>query len=122
LREIFREIGRITETPVTTGELTLAKKALLAQLPSSLETNAGTAGLLAELYEYDLPLDYYTGFSSQVFGVTETAVLEAARKYLLPNMAIVVAVGDRAKIETELRKLNLGKIEFQDPEGNAAGR
>jgi len=119
LREIFREIGRMTETPVSADELRLAKKALLAQLPSSLETNGGTASLLAELYQYDLPLDYYTGFSTKVFGVTETAVQDAAKKYLLAKAAIVVAVGDRAKIEPELRKLNLGQIEFQDAEGNA---
>jgi hypothetical protein len=37
-------------------------------------------------------------------------------------MAIVVAVGDRAKIEPEIRKLNLGQIEFQDPEGKAVSR
>jgi zinc protease len=117
LREVFREMNRMTETPVAAGELTLSKRALLAQLPASLETNAGTAGLLAELYEYDLPLDYYTGFSSRVAGVTETAVQDAARKYLLPKATIVVAVGDRAKIEPELKKLNLGPIEFQDPEG-----
>jgi zinc protease len=117
LREIFREIGRITEMPVTAAELGLAKKALLAQLPSNLETNSGTVGLLAELYEYDLPVEYYSGFSSRVFAVTGMAVQEAAKKYLLPKMAIVVAVGDRAKIEPELRKLNLGPIELQDLEG-----
>jgi hypothetical protein len=31
---------------------------------------------------------------------------------------VVVAVGDRAKIEPELRKLNLGPIEILDAEGN----
>jgi zinc protease len=118
LREIFREIGRLTEIPITADELQLAKKALLAQLPANLETNAGTVGLHAELYEYDLPLDYYKGFSSRVAGVTEAAVQEAAKKYLLPKTAIVVAVGDRAKIEPELRKLNLGPVELQDAEGN----
>jgi hypothetical protein len=31
---------------------------------------------------------------------------------------IVIAVGDRAKIEPELNKLNLGPIEILDTEGN----
>jgi hypothetical protein len=30
---------------------------------------------------------------------------------------IIVAVGDRAKIEAELKKLNLGPIEIRDAEG-----
>jgi len=29
----------------------------------------------------------------------------------------VIAVGDRSKIEPELRKLNLGTLEIRDPEG-----
>ncbi len=121
LRELFREIGGMTEKPIRPDEMKLAKKALLAQLPAGLETNAGTAGLIAELYEYDLPLDYYSGFAAKVAGVTDAAVQEAAKKYLQPKMAIVVAVGDRAKIEPELRKLNLGPIEFQDLEGKPIG-
>jgi zinc protease len=30
---------------------------------------------------------------------------------------VVIAVGDRAKIEPELRKLNLGAVEIRDAEG-----
>jgi len=30
---------------------------------------------------------------------------------------IVLAVGDRAKIEPDLKKLNLGKIEIRDSDG-----
>jgi hypothetical protein len=33
---------------------------------------------------------------------------------------VVVAVGDRAVIEPELRKLNLGTVEIRDPEGRPA--
>ena len=40
-----------------------------------------------------------------------------ARKYLVPDRLIVVAVGDRAKIEPELRKLSLGTVVILDPEG-----
>jgi zinc protease len=107
----------MAEAPVTPDELRLSKKALLAMLPASLETNSGTVGLLAELYEYDLPLDYYSSFAAKVSGVTETFVQEAAKKYLLPKMAILVAVGDRAKIEGELQKIGVGAIELQDLEG-----
>ena len=117
MREILTELGRMAEAPVTPDELRLSKKALLAMLPASLETNSGTVGLLAELYEYDLPLDYYSSFAAKVSGVTETFVQEAAKKYLLPKMAILVAVGDRAKIEGELRKIGVGAIELQDLEG-----
>ena len=40
-----------------------------------------------------------------------------AQKYIHPAKIGVVAVGDRSKIEDEMKKLNLGKIEIRDPEG-----
>jgi hypothetical protein len=46
------------------------------------------------------------------------AVCTAARKHLVPERMLVVAVGDRQKIEADLMKLNLGAIEVRDTEGN----
>ena len=43
-----------------------------------------------------------------------------AQKYLVPNTLIVVAVGDRAKIEPELTKLNLGAVEIRTPDAKKA--
>ena len=40
-----------------------------------------------------------------------------AQKYILPDKTIVLAVGDRAKIEEDMKKLNLGKVEIRDTEG-----
>jgi hypothetical protein len=34
---------------------------------------------------------------------------------------VVIAVGDRAKIEAEQKKLNLGAIEVRDTEGKPVG-
>jgi len=41
-------------------------------------------------------------------------VRRVAGKYLMPESMVIVAVGDRSKIEPELGKLNLGKIETSD--------
>ena len=38
-------------------------------------------------------------------------------EYFAEPKMIVLAVGDRAKIEPDLKKLNLGKIEIRDAEG-----
>ena len=40
-----------------------------------------------------------------------------AQKYILPDKMIVLAVGDRAKIEEDMKKLNLGKVELRDTDG-----
>ena len=69
------------------------------------------------MFIYDLGLDYYTRYAEQVAAVTSAQTLAVAKKYLVPANMIVIAVGDRAKIEPELRKLNLGPIEVRDVEG-----
>ena len=49
--------------------------------------------------------------------VTPDQALVVSKKYLVPANMVVIAVGDRAKIEAELRKLNLGAVEIRDAEG-----
>ncbi|HEX2384952.1 MAG TPA: pitrilysin family protein, partial [Candidatus Binatia bacterium] len=116
--EIFTEVKKMTEAPMTADELAMAKDSIVRALPSDFETSSGTAGSLANLYVYDLGLDYYTKLPSQVSAVTADAALAAARKYLVPDRMIIVAVGDRAKIEPGLRKLNLGNVETRRADGS----
>ena len=40
-----------------------------------------------------------------------------AKKYLRPEQMILICVGDRVKIEPELKKLDLGAIEIRDADG-----
>ena len=40
-----------------------------------------------------------------------------AKKYLIPEKVLVVAVGDRKKIEPGMSALGLGKIQLRDAEG-----
>lgn len=69
------------------------------------------------MFIYDLGLDYFSGYAARVNGVTSEQALDVARKHLVPDRLVVIAVGDRAKIEPELKKLNLGVIEIRDAEG-----
>jgi zinc protease len=118
LREVLREVGRMAETPVTTNELSLAKERLVGALPSRFTTTEQTVGALTELYVYDLGIDYYSKFIPKVQAVTIESVQEISRKYLLPAKLIVVMVGDRKRIEDELRKLSLDPVEIRDAAGN----
>ena len=116
--EILKEIGRIAAAPVTGDELALAKGRLMLSLPSEFETSDRAAAGISNIYIYDLGLDYYARSPGRVASVDGAAVQSVAQKYLAPAKMVVVAVGDRAKIEPELRKLNLGPIEILDAEGN----
>ena len=74
----------------------------------------------ANIYIYDLGLDYYAKLGARMSAVTTEQVRAAAQKYVQPDKVIVVAVGDRAKIAGELQKLNLGAVEVRSADGMPA--
>ena len=119
--EIFKELRGMVERPLTEDELTKAKDAMANSLPGAFESSANAVGNFSNVFIYDLGLDYYTKYAAQVNAVTRDQTLTMAKKYLDPSKMVVIAVGDRAKIEAELKKLNLGAIEVRDTEGKPVG-
>jgi zinc protease len=63
-------------------------------------------------------MDYFLRFPQQVNAVTTEAVQDVARRHLIPDRMVVVAVGDRAKIDPQLREVGLGSLELRDSDGN----
>ena len=118
--EIFKEVRGMVERPVSEEELKKAKDSMSNSLPGAFESSANAVSNFSNVFIYDLGLDYYTRYAEQVNAVTAEQTLAAARKYLVPGSMIVVAVGDKAKIEPQLKKLNLGAIETRDTEGRPA--
>jgi zinc protease len=114
--EIFKQLTGIFENPLKPDELKMAKDALAQSLPGAFETSGDAAGSFSNVYVYNLGLDYYTKFSAGVETVTLSQAQAAAEKYIRPNQFVVIAVGDRAKIQPELEKLNLGRIEVKPAE------
>ena len=55
---------------------------------------------------------YYRNLPEQIEKVTAADTLRAAKEYLHPDATIVVAVGNRAKIEPGLKDLNAGEIKL----------
>jgi zinc protease len=115
--EILKEINGIVAAPLKADELQRAKDAITNSLAADFQTSTAAAGSFATLYIYDLGLDYFAHVNQQVNAVTAEQALEAARKYLGSDRMVVVAVGDRAKIEPELRKLNVAPVEVETTEG-----
>ena len=118
--EIFKEVRRIREAPLTPDELNLAKDSIVRSLPSEFETSSRMTNSTAAIYIYDLGLDYYTKAPARLSAVTADQVKAAAEKYLVPGNLLVVAVGDRARIGAELAKLNLGGVEVRTADGAPA--
>ena len=115
--EIFAELRRMRDTVMSSEELKLAKDSTAQSLPGRFETASETAGSFAELYVYELPLDYFSLLPERIHAVNAEQAQAAAQKYIEMDKITVIAVGDRAKIEAGMRKLNLGKTEIRDAEG-----
>jgi zinc protease len=110
-------LRRMRDTEMTLEELKSAKDSIAQSLPARFEHAAETVGAFSEIYVYNLPLDYFSLLPAQIYAVTPELAQEAAKKYIQPDKMTVLAVGDRAKIEPGLKKLNLGKTQIRDPEG-----
>ncbi len=117
--EILKEVGRVLADPISADELASARDAIVRALPGEFETSGGTAAVLSSLFTYDLGTDFYSKYPGLLAAVTADHVRAAAQKHLAPERMVIVVVGDRAKIEAGLRKLNLGTIEYRDSRGFA---
>jgi zinc protease len=118
--EIFKEIREMRATAMTADELTMAKDSLIRSLPSDFQTSGDVTATTANIYVFDLGLDYFTKYPSRLSAVTSEQVKAVAEKYLVPEKLIVVAVGDRAKIRGDLQKMNLGGVELRTADGTLA--
>ena len=115
--EMLKEIRRMIDTPMTADELSLAKDSQSRSLPGMFETSSGAAGALSEIPLYNLARDYFEKLPDRLNAVTAEDAEAAAKKYLHPDQMILICVGDRARIEPELKKLELGAIEIRDADG-----
>jgi zinc protease len=117
ITEIFKEIERMRESEITPEELATAKDSIARSLPGLFETTPEAAASIGQLFVHKLPMNYYHDLPEQIQEITAAKVKQVAQKYLKPEETVIVAVGDRSKIESELEKLNLGPIETRDSSG-----
>jgi zinc protease len=115
--EILKEVRGMTDSPMKAEELARAKDARTQSLPAGFQTSQAAAASFAQVFVYNLGLDYYSHVAERVTAVTGDQALAAAKKYLVPERMVIVAVGDRAKIEPELRKLNIAPVEVVTSDG-----
>ncbi|HSC44831.1 MAG TPA: pitrilysin family protein [Candidatus Acidoferrum sp.] len=108
--ELFKELTRIREAELTPDELQKAKDSFSKSLVGLFETTGDIASTVGLQFVFGLPMDYYRNLPAQIDKVTAGDALRVAKEYVHPDATVVVAVGDRAKIEPELKKLDLGAV------------
>jgi zinc protease len=118
LLEIQKEVANITGAkPISDAELTRAKTEEVLELPGSRETMRSVGYAIQQVLEFHFPDDYYETFAKNVQALRTPDVNDAAKSLIEPEHTIWVIVGDRAKIESGIRELNIGEIKVIDADG-----
>jgi zinc protease len=118
--EILKEVRRMRDTPMTSDELTMAKDSLIRSMPSDFQTSDDVTATTAGIYVYDLGLDYFSNYRTRLTSITTDQAKAAAEKYIVPDKLVVVAVGDRSKINAGLEALKLGSVEVRNADATLA--
>lgn len=114
LVEFFSELRSIRTVPVDAEELERAKAYLILGVPGDLESTSQIAGQVAGLANFNLPLDWLTEYVDRVGKVTVEDVKRVAERYLPAENALVVVVGDLARIRAGIEALNLGEVSVRE--------
>ena len=99
LLETWYELGRIATLPVTQAELDQARRYAVGSLALSTSSQAGLAGTLSALTASGLGVQWLRDSPAALAEVTVEQVLDAAARYLAPELLTCVLVGDAAEVE-----------------------
>lgn len=104
LEAVVAEMSGMFQGTVPDQELTRARNFISGIFLLHLETQDGLASQLITLKLMGLPNSYLEQYNARVRAVTAQQIQEVARKYMAPDQAAVVVVGDASKIAKPLEK------------------
>ena len=91
---ILDEMNRIRKEPVTDAEMETAVNFYLESFSDSFQSPSMTMTSFANLEMTGKPMDYYKTYRDRIKVVTKARVKEVANKYLHPDKAVILIVGD----------------------------
>lgn len=103
LKEFFYELNRIGKEPVSEKEINDAKSYLTGVFPIRLETQEGLTDQLVQMKMLNLPADYLQHYRDRVQAVTIAEIQRVAEKYIKPDEAAVIIVGDGTAVLDQIR-------------------
>lgn len=105
LREARAELESLGTQPIDTAELERARRYALGTQRLALTTQAAVADLVLELDSHGASLDWAAGHLRSLETVGADEVGKAAARYLAPDTAATVILGDADAVHSGLAKL-----------------
>jgi zinc protease len=109
--------GIVGDHPISVDELTKIQLNETLKLPGSRETLDELGQSIVDMVQFGLPDDYYEKYADRVRALKVSDVEGAAKEVMRPDNLTWIVVGDRAKIESGVRELNLGEFHLMDVNG-----
>lgn len=112
---MLEEISRLRTELVPEEELAGIKAYLFGSFARSTERPETVARFALNTARYKLPKNYYRTYLEQVDAVTPERIKEVAMKYIQPDQAHVVVVGNKEEVAESLERV--GEVKFFDKIG-----
>lgn len=109
IKEILRQIEQLRNEPPSEAELDRVKSLVMGQFALRWSTPSGVAESLIQREMNGLPEDYYETYQKRVMAITPEKVRATLAKYLNPDTAPIVVVGDAGKLRDPLKVI--GQVE-----------
>ena len=116
--EVIEELRRIRTGDIQDQELDDVKNYLMGVFPATVQTASDIASRLTDMELYDLPQDYFDRYRENIAAVGKDDIVRVARKYIDPDRALIVIVGNASQIREPLGTLGY-PIHELDIEGQA---
>jgi zinc protease len=115
--EIIKELVEIRKN-ISPEEIDFAKSYLIKQFPSRFETYSQVAKNIEQLLIHNLALSELTDYTKKIEAAEYVEVKSSALENVFPEELVVVAVGDREKVSSQLKSLSGEEPTELDNNGN----
>jgi zinc protease len=117
VEEVLAELRRIRTGDVEPRELDETKSYMMGVFPATVQSASDIASRLLDMELYSLPEDYFDRYRENIGAISRDDVARVANKYVDPDRALIVIVGNAAQVREPLGTLGMPLHEI-DVEGN----
>ncbi len=110
VQRVLQEMKQMRDHPISAFELQQAQDYLIGHQALDFETSAGIADQFLDLLTYRLPLNTWSTWPAALGKLTPDDIWQATRKYLDPDQATIVLVGNSSAFEKDMRRLGATRV------------